>query len=87
MTSPLILVNLKTYKEGMGNRAHMITQAAQMVSHETGVTIGIAPNYIDLHPLCQEPCRIAAMVVAIRFFHCWAAPLLGLKPECSPRCS
>jgi triosephosphate isomerase len=54
MPSPLILVNLKTYKEGMGNRAHQIATAAQLVTHESGVTIGIAPGYIDLHPLCHH---------------------------------
>ncbi len=54
MTSPLILVNLKTYKEGMGNRAHMIATAAQLVARETGASIGIAPGYIDLHPLCHH---------------------------------
>ncbi|MFA7694344.1 MAG: triose-phosphate isomerase, partial [Methanoregula sp.] len=52
MPSPLILVNLKTYKEGMGNRAHQIATAAQLVARESGVTIGVAPGYIDLHPLC-----------------------------------
>ena len=54
MSSPLILVNLKTYKEGMGNRAHMIAQAAQTVAQESGATIGVAPGYIDLHPLCHH---------------------------------
>ena len=54
MTSPLILVNLKTFKEGMGNRAHMIATAAQSVARETGATIGVAPGYIDLHPLCHH---------------------------------
>ena len=54
MTSPLILVNLKTFKEGMGNRAHMIATAAQLVARETGATIGVAPGYIDLHPLCHH---------------------------------
>jgi triosephosphate isomerase (TIM) len=54
MSSPLILVNLKTFREGMGSRGHMIANAAQIVAHETGVTIGIAPSYIDLHPLCHH---------------------------------
>jgi triosephosphate isomerase len=54
MPSPLILINTKTFKEGMGNRAHMIANAAQLVAHESGVTIGIAPSYIDLHPLCYH---------------------------------
>ena len=54
MPSPLILVNLKTYKEGMGNRAHQIATAAQLVARESGATIGVAPNFIDLHPLCHH---------------------------------
>jgi triosephosphate isomerase len=54
MSSPLILVNLKTFREGMGSRGHLIANAAQIVAHETGVTIGIAPSYIDLHPLCHH---------------------------------
>jgi triosephosphate isomerase (TIM) len=54
MPSPFILVNLKTFKEGMGNRAHMIANAAQLVAHESGVTIGIAPSCFDLHPLCHH---------------------------------
>jgi len=54
MPSPFILVNLKTFKEGMGNRAHMIANAAQLVAHESGVTIGIAPSYIDLHPISHH---------------------------------
>ena len=54
MPSPFILVNIKTFKEGMGNRAHMIANAAQLVAHESGVTIGIAPSYIDLHPICHH---------------------------------
>jgi triosephosphate isomerase len=54
MTSPLILINLKTFREGMGPRAHAIATAAQMVSQESGVTIGIAPSFIDLHPLARH---------------------------------
>jgi triosephosphate isomerase len=54
MPSPLILVNLKTYKEGTGNRAHQIATAAELVARESGVTIGLAPGYIDLHPLCHH---------------------------------
>jgi len=54
MASPLILINLKTYKEGMGPRAHAIATAAQLVAQESGATIGIAPSYIDLHPLSHH---------------------------------
>ncbi len=54
MAKPLILINLKTYKEGMGSRAHAIATAAQLVASESGVTVGIAPSYIDLHPLAKH---------------------------------
>jgi len=54
MTSPLVLVNLKTYKEGMGNRAHLIATEAERVMQESGVTIGLAPSFIDLHPLAHH---------------------------------
>lgn len=54
MPSPLILINLKTYNEGTGHRAHMIANAAQIVAHESGVTIAIAPSYIDLHPISHH---------------------------------
>lgn len=54
MASPLILINLKTYKEGMGARAHAIATAAQLVARESGATIGVAPSYIDLHPLAKH---------------------------------
>jgi len=54
MPSPFILVNLKTFREGMGNRAHLIANAAQLVAHESGVSIGIAPSTIDLHPICHH---------------------------------
>jgi triosephosphate isomerase len=32
----------------------MIATAAQLVARETGATIGVAPGYIDLHPLCHH---------------------------------
>ena len=54
MSSPLILINLKTYKEGLGSRAHAIATAAQTVAQESGVSIGIAPSCIDLHPLARH---------------------------------
>jgi triosephosphate isomerase (TIM) len=54
MPSPFILINLKTYKEGMGSRAHMIANAAQIVANESGVEIAIAPSYIDLHPISHH---------------------------------
>jgi triosephosphate isomerase len=51
MASPFILINLKTYPEGTGKRAHDIADMAQIVAEESGVQIGIAPGYMDIHPI------------------------------------
>ena len=54
MISPFILINLKTYREGTGQQAHRIASAAQAVASDSGVVIGIAPSYIDIHPLAHH---------------------------------
>jgi len=51
ITSPFILVNLKAYQEGIGRGAHAIAAAAQQVSDESGIMIGVCPMYMDIHPL------------------------------------
>lgn len=54
MASPLIIINLKSYAEGFGHRAHRIAADARLVSKESGVRIGVAPNYMDLHPISRH---------------------------------
>jgi len=54
MDKPFILINLKTYTEGAGQRAHAIAGAAEQVAGESGAAIGIAPSYLDLHPLAMH---------------------------------
>lgn len=54
MAKPFILVNLKTYQEASGQRAHAIAGAAQQVADESGVEIGIAPSYMNIHPLSMH---------------------------------
>ncbi|WOF15594.1 triose-phosphate isomerase [Methanoplanus sp. FWC-SCC4] len=51
---PTIIINFKAYKEGYGHRAHSIAQAALNVSMESGVLIGIAPGYMDIHPMSNH---------------------------------
>lgn len=48
---PIILVNLKCYSESIGYGAHRIAQAAMEVAIESGVTISLAPMYMDIHPV------------------------------------
>ncbi|HOS82385.1 MAG TPA: triose-phosphate isomerase [Methanolinea sp.] len=54
MPKPFILINLKTYMEASGQRAHSIAGAAQQVAEESGVEIGIAPSYMNIHPLSMH---------------------------------
>lgn len=51
MTPPFILINLKSYPEGTGQRAHAIADAALQVAEESGARIGLAPGYMDIHPI------------------------------------
>ena len=51
MDKPFILINLKTYPEGAGQRAHAIGDAAAQVAMESGATIAVAPSYMDIRPL------------------------------------
>ncbi|MCX6694541.1 MAG: triose-phosphate isomerase [Methanomicrobiales archaeon] len=54
MTAPFILVNYKTYLESTGQRGHRIATAARDVAAESGVTIGVAPAYMDIHPISRH---------------------------------
>ncbi len=54
MSSPLLLINFKSYREGAGNHAGIIGEAAEMVMAETGITIGVAPQFVELHPFCKH---------------------------------
>ena len=54
MTKAFILINLKTYSEGAGQRSHNIAGAAEQVAHESGVAIALAPSYMNIHPLSMH---------------------------------
>lgn len=54
LTFPLILVNFKAYLESLGNRALLLARAAERVSNETGVTIGLAPQYTDIRLIAPQ---------------------------------
>lgn len=54
MSSPLILINFKSYREGAGNNAGQIGAAAEIVMQESGITIGVAPQFTELHPFCKH---------------------------------
>ena len=54
MAEPFILINCKALSEGMGNRAHLIAEAAETVAEESGVRIGMAPVYTEIHPISHH---------------------------------
>jgi triosephosphate isomerase len=45
---PLILVNLKTYREGMGENAARLARIAEAVHMRTGASIAVAPQAVDV---------------------------------------
>ncbi len=49
ISTPLILVNLKTYIESLGDRAIELAKIAERVTRKTGVCIALAPQHSDLH--------------------------------------
>ena len=51
---PKVIINFKAYKEGFGNSAHNIVRAAERVSEESGVLIGVAPGFMDIPPLSKH---------------------------------
>ena len=54
MSAPSILVNFKAFRESMHSGAFEIARAAEEVSRETGVSIGVAPNYIDAYYIAKN---------------------------------
>jgi triosephosphate isomerase len=45
---PLLLVNLKTYKESTGEKAVRLASMAEKASKETGVCVAVSPQTVDL---------------------------------------
>jgi triosephosphate isomerase len=53
ITPPIILVNFKTYLEGTGKRAVELAKKAEKVYKETNVSIGLAPQHVDIATLAN----------------------------------
>ncbi|WP_461863105.1 triose-phosphate isomerase [Thermococcus sp.] len=51
---PVIAINFKTYAQATGKGALAIAKAAERVWRETGVTIVVAPQLVDLYRIAQE---------------------------------
>ncbi len=51
---PKIIINFKTYIQGMGQQAVRLARLAESISNDYDVYIGIAPQFTDLHPVVQK---------------------------------
>ncbi|AEF95919.1 triose-phosphate isomerase [Methanotorris igneus] len=51
---PVIIINYKTYKESIGKRGLEIAKIAEKVSEESGITIGVAPQFVDLRIVAEN---------------------------------
>lgn len=51
--TPLILVNMKAYIEGIGEKTVDLARKAEKISRETGICIGLAPQYTEINQLAQ----------------------------------
>ena len=53
LSTPLILINFKTYEEATRKKALKLAETAEKVSLETEVCIGLAPQLTDLAPVVR----------------------------------
>jgi len=51
--TPIVLVNFKTYAEATGRNALKLAKTAEKIHKETGVSVGIAPQYVDIALIVQ----------------------------------
>ncbi|WP_423793219.1 triose-phosphate isomerase [Methanocaldococcus indicus] len=50
----IIIINYKTYIESVGKRGLEIAKIAEKISEECGITIGVAPQFVDLKEIVKE---------------------------------
>ncbi len=53
LQTPIIIVNFKTFLEATGKKAVELAKKAEKVSKETGVCIGVAPQFADIFAVAQ----------------------------------
>jgi triosephosphate isomerase len=48
LVAPMVIVNFKTYTESTGQKALELAKQAQKVNDETGILVGVAPQFTDI---------------------------------------
>ncbi|WP_457613620.1 triose-phosphate isomerase [Methanocaldococcus sp.] len=50
----LIVINYKTYAESIGKKGLEIAKIAEKISEESGIVIGVAPQFVDLRSIVEN---------------------------------
>ena len=53
LEAPMVIVNLKTYTESTGQKALELAKQAQKVNDETGILVGVAPQFTDIKTIAD----------------------------------
>jgi len=54
LKTPIIIVNFKTYSEATGQKAIELAKNAEKASKETGASIAVAPQFVDIVRVAEE---------------------------------
>ena len=52
--TPIIILNYKTYIESTGKNAVQLSKYVQEASEESGISMAIAPQAVDIYPIIKE---------------------------------
>ncbi|MCJ7468888.1 triose-phosphate isomerase [Candidatus Bathyarchaeota archaeon] len=53
LVAPMVIVNFKTYTESTGQKALELAKQAQKVNDETGILVGVAPQFTDIKTIAD----------------------------------
>lgn len=51
---PMVIINFKTYAEATGRNALNLARIAEKVGEESGIYVGVAPQYVDIAAIAAE---------------------------------
>ena len=54
ITMPILIINLKTYAQGLGEAALRLAKIAENISIDSGVCIALVPQFTDIATLTKE---------------------------------
>ncbi len=53
LKTPMVVVNFKTYTEATGKKAVTLAKQAERVHKETGISMGVAPQFADIRAVAE----------------------------------